>query len=278
MIIQELDGKVKISDIGPFSAVQTFDSGQCFRWTPNSDGSYTGVAYGKAAKISSDDDSVTVSGTKADFLSVWKDYLDLSRDYDAIRKAFSVDDFTKAAGSFGSGIRILKQEPWEALCSFIISQCNNIPRIQSIISTLCKLYGEKILFDSKELFTFPSAERISSLALVDLSPLRCGYRAPYILNAAKAIASGELCFERLRHLETEAARAEIMKLQGVGRKVADCFLLFGLNRLDAFPIDTWMKKAAAFYPGDMRAFQNSPYAGIFQQYIFYYARSMKLTL
>jgi len=236
-------------------------------------GEYTGVAFGRVVRLRYRGDSVFISGTVEDFETVWFDYFDLGRDYAKIREGLCVDEFMKKATEFGAGIRILRQDKWEALCSFIISQCNNIPRIKKIITTLCREFGESIGFEGKTYYAFPSASRIATLSVDDLAPLRCGYRAPYILNAAKAIASGELDLEALSRSTAESARTALKKQHGVGDKVADCVLLFGLGKMDAFPLDVWMKRAVAehYGPGfDPGIF--TPYAGLAQQYIFYYTR------
>lgn len=255
-----------------FSPQHTFLCGQCFRWNICPDGAFEGVAFGKYAKISKQASSVFISCDVEHFNDIWYNYLDLNRDYSQYDALFGKNDFMRQAIDFGRGLHILAQEPWEALVSFLISQCNNIPRIQSITERLCSLFGEKIIVNGKTFFTFPTAEILAQVSLEDLSPLRAGYRAAYILNAAKSVASGEIDLNALKTQDTQAARAEIMKLHGVGRKVADCFLLFGLSKMDAFPVDTWMKKAAPLYGDGLDISCFGECAGIAQQYIFYYAR------
>ena len=170
------------------------------------------------------------------------------------------------------GIRILKQEPWETVCSFIISQNNNIPRIKGIIERLCENFGEKI----EGGFAFPSAEKIAALSLEELAVIRSGFRAKYILDAARKFASGEISSERLEQLSTDEARSQLMKIYGVGEKVADCVLLFAFARIDAFPKDVWIKRAMEkLFSGDLPECA-VPYAGIVQQYIFHFARTTKL--
>lgn len=253
-----------------FSARQTFTCGQCFRWMPQADGSYIGIVRGIPARVW--DTNGTLCMQSPGPAKLWREYFDCDTDYTAIRQSFSVDTFTKNAAEFGKGIRIVRQEPWEALCTFIISQCNNIPRITGIIQRLCEQLGTPISFQGQTLYTFPKAEQLASRTPEELSGLRAGYRTPYLISAAQAVQSGTLDFDALHQLCTEDARTKIMQLRGVGRKVADCFLLFGLHKLDAFPVDTWMKKAAAYYSGDMKRFINSPYAGVYQQYFFFYTR------
>ena len=259
-----------------FDLERIFECGQCFRWNADENGIYTGVAMGKAARIYREGDRIYISGTTEDFENIWRGYFDLDRSYAEIRKSLCVDDYMSEASAFGAGIRILRQDKWEALCSFIISQCNNIPRIKKIVETLCSLYGDRTELFGKEYYTFPSAEKIASLTAEDLAPLRAGYRAPYIINAAKMIAYGELDLEAVAMSEPSVALKTLKSLNGVGDKVANCVVLFGLQMLNAFPIDVWMKKALEAHYGkgfDPSVF--SPYAGIAQQYMFYFARSGK---
>ena len=242
MHITEHNGWLYIQDSSIFSAQQTFTCGQCFRWQPQPDGSFLGVVHSKAAQVWDDNGALCITGTRAGFDAIWRDYFDCDTDYSSICSSFAIDDFTTAAAQFGAGIRILNQDPWEALCTFILSQCNNIPRITGIVQRLCAQWGEPFRFAGQTLYTFPAPAVLAARTPEELAPLRAGYRAPYLIAAAKAVQSGALCFDSLRTMSTDDARREIMQLRGVGRKVADCFLLFGLHKLDAFPVDTWMKK------------------------------------
>jgi N-glycosylase/DNA lyase len=261
-----------------------FECGQCFRWNAlnageccvntNNEITYTGVAHGRAVKIQQSGKSVFISCTAEDFEAIWRNYFDLDRDYAEIRKRICIDDYMRLTTEFGKGIRLLRQDKWEALCSFIISQNNNIPRIKTIINTLCQIFGDSICFENKEYHTFPSAARLANLETKDLAPLRCGYRADYIIKAAEAVARSEINLDELASSTPDKARAALKNLHGVGDKVADCVMLFGLHMLDAFPIDIWMKRAVAnhYGPGfDPKIF--SPYSGIAQQYIFHYVRN-----
>lgn len=272
MQITMQDNQLFVTGPSRFSARQTFTCGQCFRWTEQPDGSYLGIVRGIPARVSDQDGALVLSSGEQQFSQLWRDYFDCDTDYAAICDSFAVDAFTAAAADFGRGIRILRQEPWEALCTFILSQCNNIPRITGIVDRLCTLLGEPISFEQQTLHAFPSPELLASCTPEDLASLRAGYRTPYLIAAAQAVCSGTVDFSALSRMDTDIARREIMQLRGVGRKVADCFLLFGLHKLDAFPVDTWMKKAAAYYSGDMKRFINSPYAGVYQQYFFFYTR------
>lgn len=272
MQITMQDNQLFVTGSSRFSARQTFTCGQCFRWTEQPDGSYLGIVRGLPARVSDQDGALVLSSDEQQFAQLWRGYFDCDTDYAAICDSFAVDAFTAAAADFGRGIRILRQEPWEALCTFILSQCNNIPRITGIVDRLCTLLGKPISFEQQTLYAFPSPEQLACCTPEDLASLRAGYRTPYLIAAAQAVCSGTVDFSALSRMDTDAARREIMQLRGVGRKVADCFLLFGLHKLDAFPVDTWMKKAAAYYSGDMKQFINSPYAGVYQQYFFFYTR------
>ena len=274
MKYEQCGTEVKISGVSDFDLERIFECGQCFRWNADESGVYTGVAMGKAARIRSEGGDVYITGTMEDFESVWRDYFDLDRDYETIRKKVCIDDFMTRASSFGAGIRILRQDKWEALCSFIISQCNNIPRIKKIVETLCREFGQSVELEGQTYYTFPSAKTVAALTVEELAPLRCGYRAPYIIGAAKAVAGGELDLEAIAAGKPEDALKTLKTLNGVGDKVANCAVLFGLQMLDAFPIDVWIKKVLATqYGRDFDPSVFSPYAGIAQQYMFYYARS-----
>ena len=219
-------------------------------------------------------DRIFIACSIEDFEATWLNYFDLDRDYSEIRRKLCIDEYMENAARFGAGIRILKQDSWEALCSFIISQCNNIPRIKRIINTLCREFGDILRFDGVDYYSFPGASRLARLEERDLAPLRCGYRAEYIINAARAVASGSLDLSALRSKSYEDARTELTKLRGVGNKVADCTVLFGFNMLDTFPMDVWIKRTIAEQYGpcfDPSVF--SPYAGVAQQYIYHYARN-----
>lgn len=276
MKITNYDNYIKIHGESVFSARQTFTCGQCFRWNEQADGTWLGIVRGKAVRVWDEDGDLCITCTREEFEAQWFQYFDCGTNYASICRSFGVDDFTKAAAEFGAGIRILKQDPWETLCTFIISQCNNIPRITSIVERLCESWGKTITFEHQTLYAFPAPEVMASLTEEDLEPLRAGYRTPYLIAAAQAVVSGDLVLSDLIPMTTKEARKEITRLSGVGKKVADCFLLFGLHKLDAFPVDTWMKKAQAYYDGDMNRFTQSLYAGIYQQYFFYYMRENQL--
>jgi N-glycosylase/DNA lyase len=254
-----------------FNLAQTLNCGQCFRWNAQPDGSYFGAAFGHTLHVAQTDHAILLMDcTEREFRQIWCDYFDCDFDYGEVRRALTHNDPVLAqAAKFAPGMRILRQDPWEALVSFIISQNNNIPRIKGIVDRLCNLFGEPL----GEVCSFPSAERLASLTESDLAPLRSGFRAKYILSAAQHVASGDIELEALRTMPIDEARQKLMTIHGVGPKVAECALLYGLHRLEAFPMDVWMKRAmAALFPGKTPA-DFGEYAGIAQQYIFHYSRN-----
>ncbi len=270
------NNNIYIKDIENFDLPHTLDCGQAFRWEEKVDGIWCGVAFDKYIEIEKLNDGTIIlyNTTEADFKNIWCDYFDLNRDYNEIITAISGNEILKKASGFGCGIRVLNQEPWETLCSFIISQNNNIKRIKGIISRLCENFGE----GKDGYFTFPKPKKIANLTLDDLSVLRSGFRAKYILDAAQKIANGEIDLYNLKNLPVDTAREELMKIKGVGPKVADCALLFSHKHIEAFPKDVWIKRAMeVLFQGELPK-EAVPYAGIVQQYIFFYARETKLKL
>lgn len=271
MNIEYSESDVILENVTSFDIEQTLDCGQCFRWNKIGEKSYSGIAFGKYLEISQSENTVILHNClKEDFENVWYNYFDLSTDYDTIRQQLAkIHPVLDEAQRYAPGIRILKQEPWEALCSFIISQNNNIPRIKGIIDRLCNNFGEKI---SENNYSFPTANVLNKLTVDDLAPLRSGFRAKYIIDACNRVASGELNLDEIKTMPIEQARAELTKIKGVGAKVSDCTLLYGMGRKECFPIDVWIKKAMAVLFPELtpRAFRD--YAGIAQQYIFHYSR------
>lgn len=253
----------------------TLDCGQSFRWE-KTDGVWSAVAYGKKISVSQRDENTVVfyDTSEEDFVKIWKNYFDLDRDYVSIVSRFSGDTYLKAASEKYYGIRVLHQEPWEALCSFIISQNNNIPRIKGIIKRLCETFGEDL---GDGFFTFPSAEKLAMLTVDDLSPLRAGFRAKYIIDGAKKVACGEINFDDILKNDISYGREQLQKITGVGPKVAECCLLYGFAKADAFPVDVWVKRIMS------ELYENSlppcayPEIGIAQQYLFHWRRNIDNT-
>ncbi len=270
----QVSEKIYLGTLREIDPVKTFECGQCFRWNADENGDYWGVAFGKAAKVVTEGEKVYIICDPEDFNGIWRSYFDLERDYESIRLSFDAGEYLARCAEFGAGIRILQQERWEALCSFIISQCNNIPRIKGIVEKLCCAYGEKIEFEGREFYSFPSAEKLSAFVAEDLAHIRSGYRAAYIVDAAKAVFEGSIDLEELARTDCDTALKGLLSINGVGKKVASCALLFGLGHMEAFPIDVWMKRALKeHFAPDFDPAVLGEYAGLAQQYIFYYARS-----
>lgn len=266
-------GKIEFKNIYPFNLEQTLDCGQSFRWSENADGSFTGVVRGRVATVSYSDKTLTVHENGEVDDKLWREYFDLDLDYADIKdKLSSMHEVLNEASEYAGGIRILHQEPFEALITFIISQNNNIGRIKGIVERLCENFGEKI--DDTH-YAFPTAERLAQLTPDELSPIRAGFRHRYIIDAAQKVYSGEIDLESLRTVEYSSAQKELMKITGVGVKVADCVLLYGLHRLESFPLDVWMKRAMKVLFDGMKGDEFGEYGGIAQQYIFHYSRMHK---
>lgn len=259
------------------SLPDTLDCGQSFRFSQNPDGSFSGVAGGRFATVSLSDSTLSVEcfcrtgeSTPADCESFWRDYFDLNRDYDVLKLLFSSDETMKKAVAYCPGVRLLRQEPFEALCSFIISQNNNIPRIKGIISRLCECFGEPLPGGQ---FAFPIPAAIAGKTVEDLAPLRSGFRAKYLLDAAERVHNGSISLCGLSRLSYDDARVKLMEIKGVGPKVADCVLLYGMARVESLPRDVWIKRALEqLYPEGFPE-EFAPVAGIAQQYLFHYCRT-----
>ncbi len=258
-----------------FDPAQTLDCGQAFRWreVPAEDGPpfWEGAAGGRFLRLRREGDFLLLFCSPQDFESFWQAYFDLSADYEKMRADLSaLSPVLTEAAAFAPGIRILRQDPWEALCSFLISQNNNIPRIKGILARLCALFGRPI--PGTTLFSFPAPDDLFSRSPEELAPLGAGYRAKYLVDAAQKVRSGEIDLQKIARSSPEFGRNELQKIAGVGPKVAECVLLYGFHKMDCFPMDVWMKRAMAeLLPGRSPA-DFGENAGLAQQYIFHYSR------
>lgn len=254
-----------------FDLALTLDCGQAFRWVQTGDDEWHGVAFSRPLTLRKTENGIELIGTnEADFENIWKPYFDLDRNYDALCERFKQDEHLKKAVEECYGIRLLKQEPWEALCSFIISANNNIPRIKGIIDRLCRLLGEHLGGDD---YAFPTPEKIVEAGIEGIAPIRAGFRAKYIVDAAQKVASGEVDLNKIFDLSLDDGRDELIKVKGVGEKVAQCTLLYGFGKVDAFPVDVWVKRIMAeMYPGGLPECTNGV-RGIAQQYLFHWRRT-----
>ncbi len=268
--IEFKNNKIYIKNTANFDLSQTLDCGQAFRWSQDENGVWGGIAFDRYIRLyHKENDIIIENASKQDFEKYWYSYFDLERNYGEIIKSVSVNETVRKAADYSSGIRLLNQDSWEALCSFIISQNNNIPRIKGIIERLCENFGNKI--DGG--YTFPTAQKIAALTLEDLAVIRSGFRAKYILDAAAKVVSGEINLKALKCADYNTACDTLMQIKGVGPKVADCVLLYGLGHIEAFPRDVWIKRALTeLFNGELPECAVK-YAGIVQQYIFHYIRN-----
>ncbi|MDR2532977.1 MAG: DNA-3-methyladenine glycosylase 2 [Oscillospiraceae bacterium] len=253
-----------------FNPELTLTGGQAFRWRRIESRCYFGIAGRRTLTIRRETNGVRLLGISDKELPFWLEYLDISTDYESIIRRLSEDTTLRKACRFAHGLRLLRQEPFETLISFIISQNNNIPRITGIIERLCMTFGAVI---EKDRFAFPEAEVLAELDEADLSAIGAGYRARYITDAARKTLSGEINLNALYKMQTEEARRELMKIKGVGGKVADCILLFAYRKSGAFPKDVHIKRVLEnYYPAGLPEC-TAGYEGIAQQYLFEYIRN-----
>lgn len=258
-----------------FDIYKIFDCGQSFRFDPFKDG-IAGIACGMYIYLTQNDDTVKIYGCDEEkFYSTFAHYLGLDCDYAKINEDIFCHfqgDVIKEAESVARGIRILCQPLWETLCSFIISQNNNIPRIKKIISTLSSECGNKIeCFDSEIRYDFPTPEQLLSCGENGLRELKTGFRAKYLIDCAEKWQRG--VFENFESMTYNDAKSALLSVKGIGEKVANCVLLFAGARYEAFPVDIWIKKVIdKYYNGDLKLDTLGSYAGIAQQYLFYYER------
>lgn len=275
MVVTEENGSVHIFGLTEFSVAKTFDCGQCFRFE-TTESSAVGYAFGREISFFQPNagELVITPCSLNEFEVVWKKYLSLDLDYSEIRKKLSSfrknDKALETAMETGSGIRILRQDKWETLCSFIISQNNNIPRIKKIIASLCVAGAELC---GGNALAFPSPDTLVKMGVDGIFSLKTGFRAKYLYDAAYRVASGETDLEAISKLDSERAMSELCKIKGVGPKVVACTLLFGFERYDCFPVDVWVKRVMEeYYGGNVSGKDFGEYAGLAQQYLFYHKR------
>lgn len=288
MNIIEKDNKIILEGISEdFDPQHVFDCGQCFRWLKEEDGSYTGVVQGRVINVKKENDLIIFDNTnKEDFDNIWFNYFDLERDYSEIKNELKImDEYLEKATEFGQGIRILQQDGWEMLISFIISANNRIPMIQRAINNLSEKYGEFIgEYRGKKYYAFPTPEALSQASVEDIRACQTGFRDKYIKSVVDYVSENNEDVLSYRELSTEECIKELVKFNGVGPKVADCIALFGMQKYDTFPVDVWVKRVMEeFYVEEnlslpkirkfaLEKFGN--FAGFSQQYLFYYAREL----
>lgn len=280
-----------LKDVKNFEPKHIFECGQCFRWNIEDDGSYTGVVGENVLNVKKEQNNIIIKGLCADNIKdVCDKYFDLNTDYENIKLKLSVvDNNMKQSIEYGNGIRILKQDTWEALISFIISANNNIPRIKGIIERISKKYGKEIKWDGRVYYTFPTPSELSKATIRDLRELGLGFRDSRVYETTKMINNKERDLEILEKIEdVNYLREQLLKFPGVGPKVADCVMLFSMKKYEVFPIDVWIKRVMTelyfanfnkIEPNNKKILEFAEVkfgklAGLAQQYLFYWRREL----
>ena len=279
-----------VENINSFNLVHIFECGQCFRWNKQLDGSYTGVIKDAVLNVKQDENKIIFKGiVNGDIKDICTEYFDLNEDYEKIKiKLSQIDENMKNSINYGSGIRILKQDLWEMIISFIISANNNIPRIKGIIERICKKYGQEIVWNDNKYYTFPTPEELKCATVKDLRDLGLGFRDVRVYETTKIIYTKQIDLCNLSEMQdVETLRNILLTLPGVGPKVADCIMLFSLKKLEVFPIDVWVRRVMSelyfetensekgVAPNKLQKLAKEKYgnlAGIAQQYLFYWRR------
>lgn len=272
-----------------FELKDIFECGQCFRWNKQNDKSYIGVIKNGVLSVKKDDEKIIFCGMlNGNIKNIVEEYFDLNRNYDEIKDKLShIDQYLKNSIEYGRGIRILNQDLWETTISFIISANNNIPRIKGIIEKIAKKYGNEIEWNGKKYYTFPNAEQLKNVSVQDFRDLGTGFRDIRLFETTHLILDKKVDLEKMHTEDTLTARDELLKLSGVGPKVADCILLFStLKRFDVFPIDVWVRRVmnelyiknedeTKVSKKEIMKIANEKFGaleGIAQQYLFYWKR------
>lgn len=285
----EQEDKVILKQVRNFELPHIFDCGQCFRWNMDESGNYTGVAFGRVIELEKSGEDVIIYNTNLkDFNDIWLDYFDLQRDYSSIKEEFRKDELLKKAVDFGYGIRLLQQDPFELLISFIISANNRIPMIKKAIENISRKYGKEVSYKGKVYYTFPTLEEFYITTEEEADSLGVGFRGKYILKSLEDLRNKKYNLDIIKSKNDDECHKELQQFSGVGPKVADCIMLFSMNKYSAFPVDVWVKRAMQFFyvaPDvslpKIRQFARDKFgslSGFAQQYLFYYARENNIKI
>lgn len=283
MNIIQKDNKIIVHDIRDFNITHIFECGQCFRWNREEDGSYTGVVKNKVINVLQQKNTVEFNNINTDDFDIIKNYFDFDTDYETIKNTLNTDEIMAEAIKFGEGIRILNQEEWETMISFMISANNRIPMIKKVIENLSISFGDYIgNYRGKEYFSFPTAERLSAAPVERILECKTGFRAPRIKAAATRFLTEKDKIYNIKNMSYDEGLAYLKTYKGIGDKVANCILLFSMKHFDTFPVDVWVRRVMqTLYvsketkDADIRKFAENKfgkYSGFAQQYLFYYAR------
>ena len=281
--------KVILDGVKNFNIKQILECGQCFRWEKVGELNYIGVAHGRVIEVIQEDDKVTILNTnEEDFNNIWLDYFDLKRDYSEIKAGLAHDEILGKSVEYGYGIRLLNQEHFELLISFIISARNSIPSIMKTIKKISEKWGTPIEYKGNTYYTFPTPEQLKDATEEEIKETGASFRSKYIVDTIAKVNENSYDFdlERISKLNADECHAALQNFKGVGSKVADCIMLFSMRKYSAFPVDVWVKRAMIFFYGaedaslnKIRIFARDKFgelAGFAQQYLFYYARENKI--
>lgn len=283
------DNYVVLEGVKNFNIKQVVECGQCFRWKKVTDSNYIGVAYGRVIEVVQEDDKIQIlNTTEEDFNNIWQEYFDFNRDYSEVKDKLIDDELLKKSMEFGYGVRVLNQEPFEILISFIISARNSIPVISKTINNISKKYGTKLQYKGEDYYTFPTIEQLSIATEDDIRETGASFRSKYIVDTVRRLKDGELSLEEIMALNDDECHTKLQEFKGVGAKVADCVMLFSMKKTSAFPVDVWVKRAMIYFYdakdsslNKIRIFARDRFgelSGFAQQYLFYYARENKIKI
>ena len=288
MIIKEIDGQLVIENVKNFNTTHIFECGQCFRWNREEDSSYTGVVKNRVVNVIQMEDKLIFKNMSVkDYDNSIKQYFDFETDYDEIKKCINVDDIIGEAIKFGTGIRILNQDEWETMISFMISANNRIPMIKKVIENLSISFGDYICsYRGKEFYSFPTADQLSKAPLEKIYECKAGFRSERIKEAAQRFLQERDIVYDLKNRTYDEGLEYLKSYKGIGDKVANCILLFSMKKFDTFPVDVWVRRVMqSLYVDDkasdkeIRRFAENKFgsmSGYAQQYLFYYAREKNL--
>lgn len=283
------DNYVVLEGVKNFNIKQVVECGQCFRWKKVTDSNYIGVAYGRVIEVVQEGDKIQIlNTTEEDFSNIWQEYFDFNRDYSEVKDKLIDDELLKKSMEFGYGVRVLNQEPFEILISFIISARNSIPVISKTINNISKKYGTKLQYKGEDYYTFPTIEQLSIATEDDIRETGASFRSKYIVDTVRRLKDGELSLEEIMALNDDECHTKLQEFKGVGAKVADCVMLFSMKKTSAFPVDVWVKRAMIYFYdakdsslNKIRIFARDRFgelSGFAQQYLFYYARENKIKI
>jgi N-glycosylase/DNA lyase len=296
--IETFENSIVIKGVRNFELGHIFECGQCFRWNRQENGSYIGVAFGRVIEVEKKGEDVIIFNTTEDeFNSIWSNYFDLYRDYSEIKNVLSKDSILEKSVEFGHGIRILRQDPFELIVSFIISANNRIPMIKRAIEKISQKWGNELEYKGKKYFAFPTIEQLNEATEEELEKCGTGFRAKYIKNTVENVYANTIKKDQydekydidwIKSQEDDICHKELQKFMGIGPKVADCIMLFSMQKYSAFPVDVWVKRAMHYFylaPDvslkKIREFGVNKFgelSGFAQQYLFYYARENHINI